>query len=135
MKKMKKSKGFTLAELLIVVAIMAVLVGVAIPVFTAQLKKSQSAVDEANARSLYAELMSDYLANGNKHSSNLGTVANGKITADEVTGPGGNKYKFNHVAEVTVTLGEANKSAPKVEVSGEYVENGEITFGGTTIGS
>ena len=36
----KNNKGFTLAELLIVVAIIAVLVAIAIPVFTSQLEKS-----------------------------------------------------------------------------------------------
>ena len=49
-----KNKGFTLAELLIVVAIIAVLVAVAIPVFTAQLEKSREATDIANMRSAYA---------------------------------------------------------------------------------
>ena len=48
-------KGFTLAELLIVVAIIAVLVAIAIPVFTSQLEKSREAVDLANLRSAYAE--------------------------------------------------------------------------------
>ena len=60
----RKNKGFTLAELLIVVAIIAVLVAVAIPVFTAQLKKAQQAADLANARSIYAELSADFLVNG-----------------------------------------------------------------------
>ena len=50
-------KGFTLAELLVVVAIIAVLVAIAIPVFTAQLEKSREAVDAANIRSAYAEIM------------------------------------------------------------------------------
>ena len=48
--------GFTLAELLIVVAIIAVLVAIAIPVFTAQLEKSREATDLANIRSAYAEV-------------------------------------------------------------------------------
>ena len=61
----RKTKGFTLAELLIVVAIIAVLVAVAIPVFTAQLNKAKFATDLANARSLYAVITADYLANGN----------------------------------------------------------------------
>ena len=56
MKKNNK-KGFTLAELLIVVAIIAVLVAIAIPVFTAQLEKSREATDAANIRSAYAEVM------------------------------------------------------------------------------
>ena len=48
-------KGFTLAELLIVVAIIAVLVAIAIPVFTSQLEKSRESTDAANIRSAYAE--------------------------------------------------------------------------------
>ena len=51
-KRVKKNKkGFTLAELLIVVAIIAVLVAISIPIFTSQLEKSREAVDEANLRS------------------------------------------------------------------------------------
>lgn len=49
-------KGFTLAELLIVVAIIAVLVAVAIPVFNSQLEKSREATDMANIRAAYAEI-------------------------------------------------------------------------------
>ena len=59
----KNNKGFTLAELLIVVAIIAVLVAIAIPVFTSQLEKSREATDIANVRSAYATLMTEYLTN------------------------------------------------------------------------
>ena len=52
-------KGFTLAELLVVVAIIAVLVAVAIPIFTSQLEKSREAVDAANIRAAYAEVLSN----------------------------------------------------------------------------
>ena len=48
-------KGFTLAELLIVVAIIAVLVAISIPVFNAQLEKSRESTDLANLRAAYAE--------------------------------------------------------------------------------
>lgn len=48
-------KGFTLAELLIVVAIIAVLVAIAIPVFSSQLEKARQATDAANLRAAYAE--------------------------------------------------------------------------------
>ena len=48
-------KGFTLAELLIVVAIIGVLVAVSIPIFTAQLEKSREATDVANMRAAKAE--------------------------------------------------------------------------------
>ena len=52
----KNNKGFTLAELLIVVAIIAVLVAIAIPIFTSQLEKSREATDAANIRDYYAEI-------------------------------------------------------------------------------
>ena len=53
-KKLNK-KGFTLAELLVVVAIIGVLVAISIPIFTSQLEKSREAVDLANIRAAYAE--------------------------------------------------------------------------------
>ena len=55
---MKKRKaGFTLAELLIVVAIIDVLVAISIPIFTSQLEKSRESTDLANVRAAYAEVM------------------------------------------------------------------------------
>ena len=53
----KNRKGFTLAELLIVVAIIAVLVAISIPIFTTQLEKSREATDLANIRAACAEVM------------------------------------------------------------------------------
>ena len=50
-------KGFTLLEMMIVVAIIAVLVVISIPVFTGVLEKSREATDLANVRSAYAEVM------------------------------------------------------------------------------
>ncbi len=63
MKKLNK-KGFTLAELLIVVAIIAVLVAISIPVFSSQLEKSREAVDLANIRAAYAETQSSLITTG-----------------------------------------------------------------------
>lgn len=64
-RKMRENgnKGFTLAELLIVVAIIAVLVAISIPIFSAQLEKSREATDAANIRSAYAEVSADMLTN------------------------------------------------------------------------
>lgn len=45
---MNRKQGFTLAELLIVVAIIGVLVAVSVPIFTAQRRKAVDAVNKAN---------------------------------------------------------------------------------------
>lgn len=55
LKKLQNKKGFTLMEMLIVVAIIAVLVAIAIPVFNGALTKSKEAADVANVRATYAE--------------------------------------------------------------------------------
>lgn len=55
LKKLNNKKGFTLMEMLIVVAIIAVLVAIAIPVFNGALTKSKEAADVANVRAQYAE--------------------------------------------------------------------------------
>ena len=44
-KNMNENDGFTLAELLIVVAIIGVLVAISIPIFSSQLEKSREATD------------------------------------------------------------------------------------------
>ena len=59
---MKQNKnGFTLMEMLIVIAIIAVLIAVAIPVFASQLEKAREATDLANVRSAYAQLSTEAL--------------------------------------------------------------------------
>lgn len=68
MSQSRSNKGFTLAELLIVVAIIAVLVGVAIHVFNSQLEKSREATDLANVRSAYAQVMTEVITSSeDKH--------------------------------------------------------------------
>ena len=57
----QNQKGFTLAEMLIVVAIIAVLVSISVPVFTDKLEKAREASDIANMRSAKAAAIMDYL--------------------------------------------------------------------------
>ena len=74
MEKRNNKKGFTLAELLIVVAIIAVLVAIAIPIFTSQLEKSRDSVSISNIRASYAEASATYLT------ANGGDVTEGNVT-------------------------------------------------------
>lgn len=61
---MKRNRGFTLMEMLIVVAIIAVLAAVAIPVFNGSLHKAKVAADMANVRAYYAELQTQLILTG-----------------------------------------------------------------------
>lgn len=56
-KKLKSKKGFTLMEMLIVIAIIVILLAIAIPSFNNSLNKAKTTADEANVRSYYAEIM------------------------------------------------------------------------------
>lgn len=60
-----REKGFTLAELLVVVAIVGILVAISVPLFTAQLGKARKATNEANMRAAKIAATAQYLVNAN----------------------------------------------------------------------
>lgn len=60
----KKQNGFTLMEMLIVVAVIAVLAAVAIPTISKSVHRSQEMADVANVRAYYAFLQADYMSTG-----------------------------------------------------------------------
>ncbi|MBQ3920737.1 MAG: prepilin-type N-terminal cleavage/methylation domain-containing protein [Firmicutes bacterium] len=68
MRSQRSKKGFTLAELLIVIAIIAVLVAVAVPVFSANLDRAREATCKANRRSLYGQVVSEHILSGRPYS-------------------------------------------------------------------
>lgn len=60
----ENKKGFTLAELLVVVAIVAILVAISVPIFTTQLGKARRATNQANMRAAKVAAISQYLTDG-----------------------------------------------------------------------
>ncbi|WP_313527983.1 prepilin-type N-terminal cleavage/methylation domain-containing protein [Anaerotignum sp.] len=96
--KRKSKKGFTLMEMLIVIAIIAILVAIAIPTFSGAQKKAQYAADMANVRAWYAESLVKNMAegtalpttgtgsyNGSKLQMSSATVTVAGTTADDFT--------------------------------------------------
>lgn len=71
-KKLKKTGGFTLIEMLIVVAIIAILVAVSIPMVSSSLDKAKNATDDANERAAKAAAMITFM--------NLETAPTGDTT-------------------------------------------------------
>lgn len=61
--KFRKNEGFTLVEMLIVVAIIAILIAVSIPMIGNALEQSRHAVDQANERDAVALGTIEYLTN------------------------------------------------------------------------
>ena len=125
MKKNNK-KGFTLAELLIVVAIIAVLVAIAIPIFTNQLEKARESTDASNIRSYYAEIATALVTGDLDYTDGSAsmTVSGGK-TANVSSALTGATGSFT----VTVAAGTAKQTVDNwqtgaVEVAGVTIATG-----------
>ena len=118
-------KGFTLAELLIVVAIIAVLVAIAIPVFTSQLEKSRESVDLANIRSYYAEIVPAIMT-GDFDDANDHITVGGTLTA---TTPEGVKGSTGAYQNFTVEL---ETFAAKQAIA-QWQTTADLEIGGFTI--
>ncbi|MEE8792446.1 MAG: prepilin-type N-terminal cleavage/methylation domain-containing protein [Erysipelotrichaceae bacterium] len=84
--KRKQNKGFTLAELLIVVAIIAVLVAISIPIFTSQLRKARVSVNQANARAGEAAAYAAYLEDPS-YDLIAYDIRSGKVAKSKTTSP------------------------------------------------
>ena len=77
-------KGFTLAELLVVVAIVGILVAISSPVFTAQLSKARKATNLANLRAAKAAAVAEYLTSESEGTKTYNyDIATGTATATD----------------------------------------------------
>lgn len=99
LKKFTNKKGFTLMEMLIVVAIIAILIAIAIPTFNSSLNKAKVGTDTANIRSGYAAAKVEVLTGSAETKFSLN--ADGSVVAGEA----GN-YKTKGKNETGVTIGE-----------------------------
>ena len=134
--KRNNKKGFTLAELLIVVAIIAVLTAIAIPVFTTQLERSREATDLSNIRSAYAEAVSDYLANGASSETHAGVASIQQKTAGWLIDDGTPVLKTRvNGTEADVPLPNDIKSGDAVTVTVAADGTVSVTKGAAPAGS
>ena len=126
----RKKKGFTLAELLIVVAIIAVLVAISIPIFTSQLEKSRDAVSVANMRAAYAEAQTLVLTatkDGETSGDATITMTDGKATSVTVTNVAIKSQKANDwsnlAGELPFTAPEDQGKASTVSLVFKYSDD------------
>lgn len=106
LKKLQNKKGFTLMEMLIVVAIIAVLVAIAIPVFNGALTKSKEAADVANVRATYAEWQTAMLTENTKAPADKEAFLKGPAGTDTLT--------LNYPNKLNVTNGTITYTASKL---------------------
>lgn len=119
-KMMKNRKGFTLMEMLIVVAIIAILVIIAIPTFNSALAKARAATDVANIRSGYAAAQVEAMTNGLTDKTNGDKYvleADGSVTKGTAT-------------KAYTTQGESSKAAAGSSIGGKF-DVGEKAAGTT----
>lgn len=126
LKKFTNKKGFTLMEMLIVVAIIAILIAVAIPTFNNALNKAKVGTDTANIRSGYAALKVEILTQeGGNADGTYGLNDDGSVSEKDTAG----NYTAKGVPTETFKIG--NITVAKWTKAGGgvtyKVENGEIT--------
>lgn len=121
LKKFTNKKGFTLMEMLIVVAIIAVLVAIAIPTFTSSLNKAKAGVDLANIRSGYANAQIIAMTEGSEAKSTYSLNKDGTVAEGDA-----GTYK---------TQSDSKYVAAGTSIAGQFtVGDGSVTWGsGNTI--
>lgn len=125
--KLSKNGGFTLIEMLIVVAIIAILVAVSIPLVNGALDKARQATDDANLRAAQAVGMVTYLnevADGAEDSADgtywylIGDNKNGTLSAKSASMPAAyGKTSTNSTKAIKVTIDHDATDSTKIVVA------------------
>ena len=121
MKKLTNKKGFTLMEMIIVVAIIAILAVITIPTLTGNTDKAAKAADAANLRSAKAAYQVQVMEKGDA------VIKNGyyDVTAGEfVAVPEGGVPKASK-------CGQCSKHKNGTEADYIKLENGKVSWSGS----
>lgn len=116
LKKKSNKKGFTIMEMLIVVAIIAVLAAIIIPTFSSALTKSKEAADVANIRAAYAEVQVEVITEG-LASTSYKTELEKTLGTDGAKLNFKDKYKFVD-GTITYTADKLNNNAATTPAEG-----------------
>ena len=115
--KLNSKKGFTLVELLIVVAIIAILVAVSIPMVTGALDRARIATDQANERAARGAATVEYLTGADYQNA-----ADAQFYYDAESGK-----LVDQATDVTTPYGQCSKHKDGILRVSIDAENGEVT--------
>ena len=104
----KLKKGFTLAELLIVVAIIAVLTAIAVPLFVTSINKAQNATKDANIRSVRVAAVYYILS----HDEDPNLYADNKLIGD--------KFQVDATLDTSGNISDLKVAVTEKDVTEKY---------------
>ena len=126
--RLKDQKGFTLVEMLIVVAFIGILIAVSIPMVTGTLEKARHAVDDANFRDAAALGSIEYLQDPDNAAGTYTYYTNkaqqGVLVKSTGT-PAGGYTQYTAQCTGGTSDCESGRSGAKLQV--EVAGNGDVT--------